>query len=54
MFLALSLKLPTVTTNLLSFHALGPVAYLTHVQSKVMKVLAKDDLATILMVLFAL
>jgi len=54
MFLALSLKLPTVTTNLLSFHALGPVAYLTHVQSKVMKVLAKDDLATILMVLFTL
>ena len=50
MFIALSLELPTVRNNLLSFHALGPVAFLTHSQSKLMKILAKDDFANILMV----
>ena len=54
MFIALSLEIPSVRDNLLSFHALGPVAFLTHVTSKAMKIMAKDDVATIMMVIFKL
>lgn len=50
MFIALSLQIPSVTNNILSFHALGPVAFLTHIQSKAMKIMAKDDIATIMLV----
>ena len=30
MFIALSMQLSAITNNLLSYHALGPVAFLTH------------------------
>ena len=51
MFIALSLELPSVRNNILSFHALGPVTFLTHSQSKFLKTLAKSDVANVLMVL---
>ena len=50
MFIALSSNLKTVSDNLLSFHAFGPVAYLNQQKSKLMSTMSKTDLATILYV----
>ena len=51
MFIALSKQISVVKDNILSYHAFGPVAYLSH-QSKIMKSIAKSGLGYILYVLF--
>ena len=51
MFIALSSGLKTVSDNLLSYHAFGPVAYLNKQKSKPMNSLAKSNLAWLLYVL---
>ena len=50
MFIALSKQINVVKENLMSYHAFGPVAYLSHQGSKVMKALSKSDLSYILYV----
>lgn len=48
MFIALSLELKAVTSNIQSFHAFGPVAYLTHQKSALLNSGAKIKLPDLL------
>ena len=54
MFIALSEQVKLVSDNMLSFHAYGPVAYLTHQKSKLLSAASKTSLPDILLVVIVL
>jgi len=51
MFIALSRQLKDVTDNILSFHAFGPVAYMTHQSCKIFKTISKTSIPEFLEVI---